>query len=274
MRGYGLALAFILAASAASADPSPVPSPNPSGAPAPYSIDELDPSAKESYFTSRLANVLHAWPPPTATLHDERPVYLRAIVTPGEPNTIGMIKHLVVHAPLERVIELCERFEDYPKIWEDVVGVKVLSRDRNRLVTEWERKRPAFFLPKIRYKILYVIDHSRPDRAVYRQQLIEGNSVRSTDALIVYEKLGKNETRISVLNFFEPDLGAFRGIVEGKIRRKSMESAFKDDIAFRARLEHPRWTPSRITEEAERELDRHPIREIQTTELLGPLLSP
>ena len=223
---------------------------------------------KVTYYSQRILRFLDHWPPPTLSLRDSRPVLIRAIRTPGEPGIIGVVKHFEVKFPLARVAELTERFEDYPKIWEDVVSVTVRSREGNQTVTDWVRRAPAFFLPRIRFRMLYTTDKMKPGRVVYRQQLIEGNSVSASDALVVLEGIGENETRISVLDFFSPDMGPFRPLIEGKIWKKSMENSFKDDIAFRARLEHPDWSLDQIGHEADRELDLHPIEEVQYTDLI------
>lgn len=236
--------------------------------PKPYALGEVDPKCKTGFYTPKILKFLDHWPPPTLKIADKRPVLVRAIKTPSQPDVIGVIKHFSVKFPLDKVVEVSEKFEEYPKIWEDVESVQVESRDRNRTVTSWVRKSPAFFLGKIRYRLQYVTDKSVKGRVVFRQQLIDGNSVDSTDALVILEKMGAAETRITVLNFFNPNAGPFRSLVEGTIWQKSLENNFKDDIAFRARLEHPDWDLDQITKEAERLLDQFPIEKVEYTDLV------
>lgn len=234
-----------------------------------YRIDQLDPAAKSSYYSQRLPKALEHWPLPTLSIKDKRPEIERAIKTPGNENLVGMVKHFEINAPLERVVQVCDRFEDYPKIWEDVVSVKVESRDKNRVVTAWMRKAPAFFLQKIRYRMSTVVDKAKPGRVVYRHQLIDGNMVITSDSLVVYEKLAADRTRVTVLNFFEPDVGGLvHSLAEGKVWKQAMRDGFKDDIAFRARVEHPEWDIDRISDEAEKALDTYPIDEIEYTDLI------
>ena len=40
----------------------------------------------------------------------------------------------------------------------------------------------------------------------------------------------------------------------------------EDDIAFRAHFEHPDWNAERLSEEADHELDRFPIEDVQYTD--------
>lgn len=241
-------------------------------APAPYALSELNPAAKPSFYSQRILKFLDAWPPPTLTLRDtDRDIYTRAIKTPEHPKIIGLVKHFNIQAPMESVAAATEHFEDYPKIWEGCLGVQVLSRDRNRVVTDWTRKRPAFFMPKLHYRLLYVIDRSRTDRIVYRQQLMDSkdsNALNTSDGLVVLEKRGEKRTRLSIVNFFDPDAGPFRGLVEGVIWRKTVQNSFKDDVAFRAHVEHPDWDLDRITDESDHAWDKTPIDPILYTDLL------
>ena len=76
-----------------------------------------------------------------------------------------------------------------------------------------------------------MIDRSHPGRVISRQQLIDGNSLNSSDGLVVLEKRD-NVTRLSIVTFFDPDAGPFRPLVDGVIWKRNMENSFKDDTAF------------------------------------------
>lgn len=234
-----------------------------------FRLNEMAPGVKKSYYSQSILKFLEHWPPPTLALTDERPVIIRAIKTPDRPNYMGMVKHSEINVSLKKVEAITERFEDYSKIWDDILSGKVISFDRNRSVTEWVRKAPAFFLPKVHYRMLYTSDKSFPGRIVYRQQLIDGNMLNFSDSIVVLEKLAEDRTRVTVLNFFDTDFGLLRRVAESKIWKTMLQNGFKDDIAFRAKLEHPDWDVDQITKEANKALDRFPIDEVQYTELLS-----
>jgi hypothetical protein len=231
-----------------------------------YSIDTVDPTGKKSIYTSQLPKLLGHWPLEVHSIKDPRPAFIRAIKTTGKPYFIGMVKYVTIQAPLSRVAEVCEKVEDYPKIWEDVLEVSVESRDQNKAVTVWTRKAPTFFMPKIHYRVIVTTDKSTPDRIVYKQQLLDGNSMNTSDALVVLEKIKPELTRVTVVNFFDADFGPFKGLIEGVIWKKSMENGFKDDIALRAHVEHPDWTLDQVTKESEQTLDRFPIKDVEYTD--------
>ena len=234
----------------------------------PYSLYETSPLVKLSYYTLPILKFLDQWPPPTSALHDERPTLIRAVRTPTRPDTVGMVKHYSVPASLDKVVELTERFEDYPKIWDDVLSVNVQSRDKNRVVTEWLRKAPAFFLAKTHYTMLYTIDKTFPNRVVYLEQLIDGNAPKTSDTLVVLEKDGEASTQVSVVSFYEADFGPLRGVIEGKIWQKSMEGSYKDDLSFINRAQHPEWSLDQIKDAVDHIYDQHPIDSVEYTDLL------
>lgn len=260
-----------LIANLGSAAVEAVQTPGPSSpGPSPYRLTDATPGVKRSYYQSRILKFLDHWPPPTLTITDnDREIYTRAIRTPGHPKIIGMVKHFNVRAPIEHLARVTERFEEYPSIWNEVVRVSVKWRDRNRTGTEWTRKAPTFFMPQIHYQLLYISDRTQPGRIVYRQQLLDGgNALESCDALVVFEARGEKLTRVSVANFFNPDAGPFRSIVEPVIWKKSYENSFKDDFAFRARAENSDWSLKQITEQAEKALETSQIHDVIYTSLL------
>ena len=233
-----------------------------------YALDDSGSWAKPTPASGRLLNALKHWPPATLSLDQGRPEFIRGIRTPGNDDLIGMVKYFVVQVPIEKVVRLNEAFGDYPNIWKDVLSVKIEVQEKNRIVTEWTRKAPAFFLPKVHYRMVTLIDKSNSTRVIYRHQLVDGNLVKTSDALVIADKISDSKTRISVLNFFTPEIGPFRSLVSGKIWRQSLENGFKEDIAFRARIEHPEWSIDRVTEEAEQTLDSFPIKNIEYTDLI------
>jgi len=235
---------------------------------APYPLSYIDPAAKQSQYSKLLPKLLEHWPLPTNSIPDTRPVSVRAIRTPDRPYYIGMVKHFTVHVPMERAAEVIEKFEDYPKIWEDLVTVKVESTEGNRTVTSWVRKSPTFLMANIRFRMAYIVDKSVPDRISYRQQLIDSNTINYSDGLIVLDKIAPDSTRMSIILFFDADFSILRGLIEGVIWRRSVEGSFKDDIAFRARVEHPDWNLKRITQEAEDALDHNSFDQIPYTDAI------
>ncbi len=232
-----------------------------------FPIGAVYPEAKASHYTGRILKFLEHWPPPTLNITDDRP-FARAIRTPNFPDMIGMVKHFVIKIPIEKVSDAIDKFEEYPKIWADVLSVKVQSRTQNRTITEWTRKRPAFFMPLIQYRMITIKDKTIANRIIYRHQLIDGNTLNTSDSLVVLEKIPDEKTRISVVNFFDVALGAFKPLVGNSLWRRSMESSYKDDFEFKTHLENPSWSLDKASDAASDALDQNPIDPVQYTDLL------
>jgi len=227
---------------------------------------------KESYYSTRILKFLNSTPPTSRPIsteknQDEGPVFIRAIETPDHPHTIGMVKQSEVHASIAQIIAVTEKFEDYPKIWKDVLNTKVIASEDHKTIVAFTRKRPAFFLPEIKFQTLYTSDKSNPNKIVYHQQLINGNMVKFSDSIVIIEKITDDRSKIIVYNFFDPDLGLVNLVAESKIWKQSLEAGFKDDVAFAARLEHPDWNIDQITDESEKQLDLHPIKNVEYLKL-------
>jgi hypothetical protein len=230
--------------------------------------------AHASEYAQALAGFLKNWPPPefqaaAAKWDDDRGFHIAAVRTPQRPQMIGMIKRYTVRAPLADAVALSENVAEFPKLWREVESVKVVSREGDAVVVDWVRKAPAFFLPKIRYRTRSTAYRETPGRVAFLNELLSGNYVKSSDSLVVYESIGPGETRVSVIDLFEPSLGAFQGVVGGKIRKKSFQTALKDDVSFRDRLEHPDWSASRLAKEADSEFDKRPQEAVPNVDLPG-----
>lgn len=239
-----------------------------------YKLDYFDPNGTQSAYTQHLPKLLAKWPPPTVNLPDPGPVIIRAIKTPGHSNYIGFVAHYTVDVPIERAIQTNDDFESYPKIWDTLIEVRVTDRQANRVITSWHRKAPAFFLPNLHYRLLYISERQGPKRMVYRQQLIDGNAMNFCDALIVFDALSPAQTRVTIINFFDANFGPFRGAIESLIWRRSIEGNYKDNMALKARLEHPDWSLKQIVKYAEDALDQNPIPEILYTDAIAFDLKP
>jgi hypothetical protein len=227
------------------------------------------PEIKPSFYSARIMKFMENWPPPTLSLSDNgKGEIIRAIKTPQDSDTIGMVKHFELAYAFEKVIQVLEDYPGNTNIWSDIQEVSVLGREGNVLWVRWTRSRPAFFLPKVQYEMLITIDRSTPKRVVYHNQLISGNLTDSSDSLVIIEDLVSNRTRISVLNFFTPAMGAFRALVESKIWKKSMRNGYEDDLALRLRLEHPDWNVEKIHDQAEEIADHFSWDTVEYTDAL------
>ncbi len=231
--------------------------------PSRHSLDETIPEARHGYYSDKIYKLLESWPPlnmPEASKLPA-PVWMVAIRTPGEPNTIGVEKAMLIHAPMERVVELIDGFDHYKDFFSGLAKVNVIARDGNKITTRWEREAPVFFLPRIRYEQIYLVDKTSPDRVIYRYELKSGNAVNSSDGIIVVERRGPRgeDTLLSGFDFFEANWGLLRTIAENVIWKNCLEGSYRGDVEFRLKAEHPSWTLKKVDDGAKRIMEQSPI---------------
>lgn len=256
----------------------PIPSHTPNGAvnqalpPKTYKVSDLIPEAPPSLYSAKVYKFLEHWPPQwipelrpdpqAAGKNEKNPVWTRAIKTPGKGLYIGSMKQVWINAPMERVVAVLDDFASYPKFFDDVKKVEVRARDGNKLTVFWERNSPAFFIPNIKYEMIYLVEKISPTQTIYRYQLKKGNSLNASDGVIVVDA-EETGTKVTGLDFYDASWGLAGAIASGKIWRKSIEGGYKGDISFKMRVEHPDWKFDQIKDEAERMLERFPVEPIQ-----------
>jgi hypothetical protein len=249
----------------ASASPNPVISGVPvGGLPEWIAIDGAIPGTRVSYYTEKLPRLLKKWPPKYVPhpIPSDRPMWIRPVRTPDSPNYIGVVKKFLVKAPLARVEYVIEDMEKLPEILDDVKEIKVVLRSGNKIVSQWERYSPAFFIPNTKYEMIHIFDKKNyAPRHVYRYQLRDGNHLNYTDGLIVLEPDGKNDkqTWITHFDFFDANFGPFRALAEGAIWGKSVEGSFRADMRVRLRMESADLSASVIQEMVERLEQQFPV---------------
>jgi hypothetical protein len=229
-----------------------------------HRIEESIAEAPRSLYSEKIHKFLDHWPPKWIPDHksETNPVWVRGIKTPDKNLYIGTLKQLWIQAPLEKVAAVIDLFDLYPEFFDEVKKVKVLERDGNKLTVFWERNSPAFFIPNIKYEMIYIIQKVSDHKTIYRYQLKKGNSLNFSDGLIVLEA-AEDGTKVTGIDFYDANWGLAGALASGKIWRKSIEGGYKGDIAFKMRVEHPDWSPKQIRTESERMLDRFPVEPIQ-----------
>ena len=182
------------------------------------------------------------------------------IRTPNHPYFVGFKKCMLISAPMANVEAVIDDEGDFQNLFPGLAGVKVVSRDGNRSVLEWERKIPVFFVPNVKYQIGYLADKSNKNRTVYRYQFIEGDRLKVNDGIEVLEKLGDRLTRFTNYEFYEADYGlgilGIRAVSAESAWNESLKGGYLSIISIRFKAEHPDWTYEHIREAAEAEVKK------------------
>jgi hypothetical protein len=256
--GYVLPAAWGAAATPAPSSGSPSARPSPLSSPVPLTLGGV-----ESRYTARLAKILTAWPPADIDYNrkEDNPVHLSCIETPGERFYIGLEQFMFINAPIGQVAGILDDIEHYQELFPDFDDVHVVSREGNRILTFWEQHIPLFFVPNVKYEIIYLVDSSHPDRRVYRYQLHKKDHIHFNDGFIVLERESPTHTRYTEYDFFDADWGPLPTIAPGRIWKDSVEGIYLSDLAIKLKAQNPTWAYERIREESKKILERFPVEE-------------
>lgn len=228
-----------------------------------WSCSDTLTEAIPTQYTSKLIRTLQNWPPKSIAtpIKTGNPVWYRAIETPEDNLYIGQVKRVVINAPISLVSQLIEDFEAYPRLFEAVKNVKIVARENNKVTVRWERYSPAFFIPNIKYELIYIIDHKSSTHIAIRYQLKSGNSVKTSDGIIVLESQG-DSTVLTGYDFFSASFGLAGAIAKGKIWHDSLEGTFRGDLTFKFRAENPSWSQKEIKKHTDQAVKDFPIQVI------------
>lgn len=233
-----------------------------------YSTQAKIPNAIPSIYSDRIAPVIKNWPRPELPKDpkDFDPIWMRAVHNPSDEIHIGIIKRMIVNAPMARLAQVIDQLADYYSIFPSLREIRVDRVDGNLVETSWEHRAPIFFLPNAAYRQTYIIDKSNPKRFIYRYQLVQGNFIEHTDGVCIIEPIDEARSMLSGYDFFMPALGPLKIFGSGKVWKDGTEGSFKGDISIKLRAEHPDWDKDRIKTESEAMLAKFPIDPLPTIE--------
>jgi hypothetical protein len=96
------------------------------------------------------------------------PVQITCLETPGDPFYIGVVQEMTIEARVEEVAKVVEGIDQLVDLFPGYASVKLLSRDDSqaisRWVTSWEQKIPLFFIPNVKYQMIYFINPAEYSR--------------------------------------------------------------------------------------------------------------
>jgi hypothetical protein len=219
-----------------------------------------------SAYAPILDQKIRSWPPAevveaakTPAASDSNPVRLQCVETPGSRFYIGLIQHMHVAADVSKVAEVLNDFVHYKELFPDFDDIHVVSREDNKILTFWEQHIPVFFIPNVKYEVIYVVDDSRADRKFYRYELSKVNHIKNNDGLIVLEPDEKGGTRYTEYDFFDADWGPLTTFAPGRIWKDSVEGIYLSDVAIGLKAEHPDWTYKQVAQESRKKLEAFPV---------------
>lgn len=188
-----------------------------------------------------------------------QPLRIQCVEKEGNRFYIGLVQDMVIEAPLQKVAAVLDDMDHYKDLFPDFDDIHAVSRDGNRILTFWEQHIPVFFIPNVKYQVIYQVEGNRPDRRIYRYQLDKVGHIKNNDGMIVIYSDGPTRTKYVEYDFFDADWGPLTTFAPGRIWRDSVEGIYLSDIAIRMKAEHPDWSYKQISKESRKVLEQHPV---------------
>jgi hypothetical protein len=183
------------------------------------------------------------------------PVQLTCLETAGSPFYIGIVQEMTVQAPLAEVSKVVEGIDQLVDLFPGYASIKLLSRDDSqpigRWVTAWEQRIPLFFIPNVKYQMIYFIHPATSMGKTYRYQLNSAGTIQESDGMIVLEKKSETETHYIEVDFFKADWGVVETLAPGRIWKDSADGLYLSDLAIKLKAELPELSEKRARENAE-----------------------
>ena len=184
------------------------------------------------------------------------PIVLECLLTPGQPETVGVRQVMSIAAPLADVAAVVEDFAHDAELFPDLADVHVVkgSEDGNRFAVSWEQRVPVFFVPNVHYETTWLVERTGK-RISYRYKLKAKGTVKTTDGFIVLEDAGAGQTRYTEVDFIESSTGP---VPMSAVWDMTLSGLFRSDVAIKLKAEHPAWTYPKLRSESDQLLERFP----------------
>ncbi len=222
-------------------------------------------TVKESPTTARIKKIEKTWPIKGLRLLQEQSesFKLQAIQSEADPLIIGAAQFQTIDASLERVTQVLDQFEDYPRIFDGLKKAEVRERkvlasgDLMRLF--FEQSVPVPFVPNDVSEMIYEVNKKIKGRTTYRYQLHEGNHLVSSDGLVVLESISPTKTQYFEIDFFNAEWGFAKAMGAKKIWENSLKGLLQSDLAFKLKAEDPKKPLEEVLSESKKLARDYPI---------------
>jgi hypothetical protein len=162
---------------------------------------------------------------------------------------------MTIQAPVADVSKVVEGIDQLVDLFPGYASVKLLSRDDSqpvgRWVTSWEQRIPLFFIPNVKYQMIYFVHPATASGKTYRYQLNSAGTIQESDGMIVLEKKSEAETHYIEADFFKADWGVVETLAPGRIWKDSADGLYLSDLAIKLKAELPELSDKRARENAE-----------------------
>lgn len=227
-----------------------------------YPIDAMLGGVESRYsgFVRRLAASGPSSEDKTGTSHYIDDAFMECYKVSGDDFFIAVKQSLIIRSSIEQAENILDDFSGYHKIFEDLIRVDILEKDKNKTLTLWEQHIPTPFAANDITE-LYYITKKMDKTKVYRYQLKKSTTTKTNDGFIAVENNGEKETIYTEYDFIDGDWGVLRLRGAEKIWKLILLGILQSDFAVKLKAENPEWKDDKILKESRRLAERWPVDE-------------
>ena len=193
---------------------------------------------------------------------DSNPVKIQAYATPGNELFIGVGQSMTINAPLGAVEAVLDDFPNYKNIFDGLEEVKVKESDGNRSVVFLEQHIGIPFVANEKNDMIYLTDHSLPQKKMYRYQVRKSVHMISNDGVIVIEALSPTLTAYTEFDFWDAHWGLAKAVKSNNgIWEDNVEGLYNSDLTVKLKSEHPDWSNHKLKDAAKEGTDKAKLGE-------------
>ena len=204
---------------------------------------------------TKLANDLAASPSAFGKVADGELIQLDCLETAGNELYVGVKQFMDIQADLNKVDAVLMNIAEFKDLFPGYKETKITDRDGNKLLTFWEQKIPFFFVPNVKYEMVYQLEQPSPTQRLYRYQLHKAGELKVSDGFILIRQENDHLTHYVEYDFFDAEWGLAKVAGKHKIWEDSVEGLLHSDLAAKAKIENPSWSSEKARKESKKQIN-------------------
>ena len=187
-------------------------------------------------------------------------VTLKCWLLPESELYMGVEQRVHIQAPIESVVKVVEAVNEYVDLFPGYKKVELRDSEKNKFTVFFDQKVPLFFVPNIKFEMLYEKEATDPEKVLYTYRLKERGKIKASDGFIALFKTSTNETDYLEFDFLDADWGLGGALGKEKLWSEVVEGIYWSNLSIKAKAQKPDLSPESARDFAKSKLDEEKIK--------------
>jgi hypothetical protein len=190
---------------------------------------------------------------------------LKCWTTPKNSLYIGVEQRVRIHASIQTVSSVVTGFDQYDQLFPGYSKISLVSKTENKSTVYFEQHVPIIFVPNVKYEMLYTELKPTPDRDIFWYVLKSPGTLKSSDGLIILNKVSDAETDYTEYDFFDAEWGLAKVEGNDKLWKDAVEGIYLSDFAMKLKSEKPEISSKEALKTAKHEMNKKLVEDCVKT---------